>query len=82
MSVLWSAIEKKQYCSAFHPEIKKVSTMLYWLASVVSRVTGRKEMKTISDFMAAFEKIGERGDPTESNNIVRTRITDKENGFA
>ena len=32
--------------------------------------------------MAAFEKIGERGDPTESNNIVRTKITDKENGFA
>ena len=27
-------------------------------------------MKSISDFMAAFEKIGELGDPSEANRIL------------
>lgn len=60
----------KQYCSAFHPEIKKVYVMPYWLASIISKVRNRKEMKVVSDFMAAFEKIGEKGDPSEANSIL------------
>ena len=30
----------------------------------------KKQMKVVSNWMAAFEKIGERGDPTESNRIL------------
>ncbi|MFC1866948.1 SDR family oxidoreductase [Thermodesulfobacteriota bacterium] len=60
----------KRYCSAFHPEINKVSTMPYWLATIISKIKGTKEMKLASDFMAAFEKIGEKGDPSEANNIL------------
>lgn len=60
----------KQYCNVFHPEIKKVSTMPYWLAAVIAAIKGPKEMKAASDFMAAFEKIGEKGDPTEANSIL------------
>ena len=56
--------------------------MPYWLTPIISSIKGQKQMKVVSNWMAAFEKIGERGDPTESNNIVRTKITDKENGFA
>jgi len=58
------------YCDVLHPEIKQVSTMPYWLATVISRVKGSAEMKIVSDFMAAFEKIGELGDPSEANNIL------------
>jgi uncharacterized protein YbjT (DUF2867 family) len=60
----------KQYCNVFHPEIKKVSTMPYWLATIIASITGQKQMKLASDFMAAFEKIGERGDPSEANDIL------------
>jgi uncharacterized protein YbjT (DUF2867 family) len=60
----------KRYCNVFHPEIKKVSTMPYWLATIIASIRGSKEMKFASDFMAAFEKIGEKGDPSEANNIL------------
>ena len=60
----------KRYCNVFHPEIKKVSTMPYWVATIIASIRGSKEMKFASDFMAAFEKIGEKGDPSEANNIL------------
>lgn len=60
----------KRYCNVFHPEIKKVSTMPYWLATIMASITGQKPMKLASDFMAAFEKIGERGDPSEANDTL------------
>ena len=60
----------KRYCNVFHPEIKKVSTMPYWLAIIIASIRGSKEMKFASDFMAAFEKIGEKGDPSDANNIL------------
>ena len=60
----------KQYCDAFHQEINKVSTMPYWLASIISKMKGRPEMKEVSRFMGAFEKIGELGDPSEANRIL------------
>ena len=60
----------KRYCSVFHPEIKKISTMPYWLANIIATIKGSKEMKSASQFMAFFEKVGERGDPTEANRIL------------
>lgn len=60
----------KRYCNVFHPEIKKVSTMPYWLATIIASIRGQKAMKLASDFMVAFEKIGEKGDPSEANNIL------------
>lgn len=60
----------KRYCDVLHPGITKVSTMPYWLATIISIIKGKKEIKLASDFMAAFEKIGERGDPSEANNIL------------
>lgn len=60
----------KRYCEVFHPDIKKVATMPYWFASAIARLKGTKEIKSVSDFMAAFEKIGELGDPSEANDIL------------
>jgi len=62
--------------AVFHPEIQKISTMPYWLATVMAYIKGTKEMKSVSDFMASFEKIGERGDPSEANELLGApRIT-------
>lgn len=60
----------KRYCAVFHPKIKKVSTMPYWFATAMAKIKGAEEMRSVSDFMAAFEKIGERGDPAEANAIL------------
>ena len=60
----------KRYCKVCHPEINTVSTMPYWLASIISLIKGQKQMKAISKWMASFEKIGEKGDPSEANNIL------------
>lgn len=60
----------KRYCDVFHPEIKKVSTMPYWLATIFSTIMVKQEMKAISYWMAAFEKIGEKGDPAEANSVL------------
>lgn len=60
----------KRYCSVFHPEIKKISKMPFWLANIIATIKRSKEMKSINDFMRFFEKAGEKGDPTEANNIL------------
>lgn len=60
----------KRYCNVFHPAVKKVSTMPYWLAGIIASTKGPKEMKHASSFMAAFEKIGEKGNPSEANRTL------------
>ena len=60
----------RRYCSAFHPEIKKISTMPHWLANMIATIIRNKEMKYACDVLGFFEKVGERGDPTEANNIL------------
>ena len=64
-----------RYCSVFHPEVKKVSTMPYWVATLIASTKGPREMKRASEFMAAFEKIGERGDPSEANSVLGAPTT-------
>lgn len=61
----------KRYCEVFHPNISKISTMPYWLATFIASTKGLRNMKFASDFMAAFEKIGERGNPKEANDLLR-----------
>ena len=60
----------KRYCAVVHPHISKVSTMPHWLATFIAATKGPKELRAASDFMAAFEKIGERGDPGEANDLL------------
>jgi len=60
----------RRYCSVFHPEIKKISTMPHWLANIIATIIRNKEMKYACDVLGFFEKIGESGDPTEANSIL------------
>ena len=59
-----------RYRQSNHPEIGKVINMSYWIASIISRINRRPKMKAISDWMKAFEKIGELDNPSETNRIL------------
>lgn len=60
----------QRYCNYFHPDIKKISTMPYWLTNLIAAIKRNRQMKLAGDFMYAFEKIGELGDPSEANKIL------------
>lgn len=60
----------QRYCNYFHSDIKKISTMPYWLTNIIAAVKGNRQMKIAGDFMYAFEKIGEVGDPSEANKLL------------
>jgi len=59
-----------RYCSLFHPEIKKISTMPYWLVNFIATITNNKKMRFASKLLAYCEKTGEYGDPREANSIL------------
>lgn len=60
----------RRYCAEIHSEVKKISTMPYWLVKVIATIRGSQEMKDAGEFMAYFEKVGEMGDPTEANHLL------------
>jgi len=60
----------RRYCSVFHPEIKKISTIPYWLANFIATITRNKEMKFGIKLLSFCEKVGEGGDPREANRIL------------
>ena len=54
----------RRYCAVFHPEIKEVSTMPFWLVKLLSITTNNHELKEVGKMMAYFEKTGEQsGNP-------------------
>jgi len=68
--LLYGALKK--YCSVFHPEIKKVKIVPFWIYNFLATVTSNKKMKYASKVMTFFEKIGEGddGDPTEADRLL------------
>lgn len=49
----------QRYCAVIHPEIKKVSSMPFWLVKVLAIVTNNRDLKGAGEMMAYFEKVGE-----------------------
>jgi len=60
----------QRYCAVFHPEIKQVSSMPFWLVNLMATLTRSPELKDAGAMMSYFEKIGEMGDPTEANELL------------
>jgi NADH dehydrogenase len=60
----------EHYCAVFHPDGKPVSVMPIWLAKVMGTLTGNKTLKFAAGLMDYFDKIGEMGDPAETNEIL------------
>jgi uncharacterized protein YbjT (DUF2867 family) len=49
----------RRYCAEFHPEIKEISSMPFWLVNLMGILTSNRELKSAGEMMAYFEKIGE-----------------------
>jgi uncharacterized protein YbjT (DUF2867 family) len=60
----------RRYCSVFRPEIRKISTMPFWLVRLIATVRRDKQMKFGGELISLSEKVGEGGDPTEANRIL------------
>ena len=60
----------RRYCTVFHPEIKKISTIPFWLARIIATISGNKRMKMAIMATSLYEKAGEGGDPAEANRIL------------
>ncbi|NQU06000.1 MAG: NmrA family NAD(P)-binding protein [Calditrichaeota bacterium] len=60
----------KQYCEVLRPDLKEISTLPFWIINIIATLKGNKAMKWAGKFSAYFEKVGERGDPSEANNLL------------
>jgi uncharacterized protein YbjT (DUF2867 family) len=50
----------RRYCAVFHPEIKKISTMPFWLVKLLATLTRNQELKSAGELFYYFDKIGEQ----------------------
>lgn len=60
----------RRYCTKFHPEIRQVSSMPFWLVNLLAAFTRSPELKGAGEMMSYFEKVGEMGDPAEANDLL------------
>ena len=60
----------QRYCTKFHPEIRQVSSMPFWLVNLLAAFTRSPELKSVGAMMSYFEKVGELGDPAEANDLL------------
>lgn len=59
----------RRYIAVFHPDIKQVSTMPFWLVRLLSTITGKQDLKAAGELMSYFEKVGEGSCPADANGI-------------
>jgi uncharacterized protein YbjT (DUF2867 family) len=64
-----------RYCAVFHPEIKNISSMPFWLVRLLVATTGDNGLKAAGELMAYFEKVGEGSNLPEVNDILGAPTT-------
>lgn len=62
----------RRYCEVFHPEIKDVSSMPFWLVKLLATITGDQGLRGAGEMMSYFEKIGEGSNLPKLNDILGT----------
>ena len=60
----------RRYCAMFHPEIKNISSMPFWLVKLLVAITGDNGLKGAGEMMSYFEKIGEGSNLPKMNAIL------------
>ena len=60
----------RRYCAVFHPEIKDVSSMPFWLVKLLATITGNQVLKGAGEMMSYFEKVGEWRNLPEINEAI------------
>jgi NADH dehydrogenase len=58
-----------RYCWVKHPEIRSIKAPPVWLLRVMARLKRNAQLKAALELMAYFERVGELGDPTETNEL-------------
>jgi len=66
----------KRYCEALHPEIKKITSIPYWMAKIIAWLIRNDDMKIAIQATSFYEKAhGEAGDPSEANQLLGAPTT-------
>jgi len=61
----------RRYCAVFHPDIKKVASVPFWLVKLLATITDNHGLKGAGELMSYFEKVGERSsNPAKANGIL------------
>ena len=60
----------EEFCKHRYPEIKKVSTVPIGIIKMIAILTGNKELKSAASLFGYFEKVKERGNPDETNELL------------
>lgn len=61
----------RTYCDVAHPQIKKVSSLPFWMAKALAAVLRNQPMKTAIEVYQMFEGVGgDGGDPEEGNRVL------------
>jgi uncharacterized protein YbjT (DUF2867 family) len=58
-----------RYCRVKHPQIEKVSQPPVWVLKAMASVKRNPQLKEALALMTYFQKVGELGDPTETNDL-------------
>jgi uncharacterized protein YbjT (DUF2867 family) len=64
-----------RYCAAFHPDIKKVTRMPFWLVRLLATLTGNCELKGAGELISYFEKVGEGSNAPGVNDVLGVPTT-------
>lgn len=65
----------RRYCAVFHPEIKQVSTLPFWLVKLLATITRNQELKSAGELMAYFDKVGEGNKAASIDSILGAPTT-------
>ncbi len=60
----------RRYCAVFHPDIKQVSAMPFWLVRLLATLTSNPELRGVGELMSYFEKVGEGSNLPQGNCIL------------
>ncbi|MGE5221850.1 MAG: SDR family oxidoreductase [Omnitrophica WOR_2 bacterium] len=60
----------RRYCAVFHPEIKQVTSMPFWLVKLLAAVTGNHGLKGAGELLSYFEKVGEGNQKPRENCVL------------
>jgi len=60
----------RRYCAVFHPGIKEVTSMPFWLVKLLATFTGNQVLKGAGEMMSYFDKVGEWRNTPEINGVL------------
>jgi uncharacterized protein YbjT (DUF2867 family) len=64
-----------RYCAVFHPDIKKVTRMPFWLVRLLATLTNNRELKGAGELISYFEKVGEGSNAPGVNDVLGVPTT-------